>query len=542
MRLGLGVLAALALAGASSGATPPTPKLIVAISVDQFSWDLFSTYRASYSKGLKRLAAGIVYTGYQSHGATETCPGHSTILTGRHPAGTGIIANEWYDRQTDKVVYCVAIPGDKAGGAQGMGPQTMNADTFGSWLKAARPGSRVFAMSGKDRAAITMGGKYADEIFWWVDGEGFTSSTYAAPTTPAALQAAQTFNKALFERWQGTLPQPWPAQISDRCAELQKPYLFGSLRLSGAVPPEGAADPKNLRYGPLFDTTLLDFADTVIDRADVGHGPATDLLALSFSANDYIGHRFGPGGAEMCVQQAMLDATIGRLLDRLDAIGVPYVVVLTADHGGSDAPERAADNGIAGHRVNARALRDALNAALKTQFSLRSDPMRGADPSELSIARDIAPALRKPIRDAALAWLGSARIRADYPEILEVHTAEEVAAARAPLGKPVGSLTLLERLNESYDASRSGDIMIVFRPHSIGYIPAKAGDSIAGHGSPWDYDRRVPILFWWKGVASASPKAPAETVDIAPTLAAIAGVPTPLVDGKCLPAVAGKCR
>jgi predicted AlkP superfamily pyrophosphatase or phosphodiesterase len=532
--------AVLTVAGTAQAAPPKTPKLIVAISVDQYSWDLFSAYRATYTAGLKRLAGGIVYTGYQSHSGTETCPGHSTILSGRHPSGTGIVANEWYNRQTDKTVYCVAVAGARDNSAQWMGPQTIHVDTLGTWLKTAHPGSRVFAMSGKDRAAITMAGKFADEVYWWADGQGFVTSTYATAGTSAGTDATKAYDKALLDTWGNTLPQPWPASISARCAAMQKPYTFGTLRLSGAVPPEGAGDMQNLRASPLFDATLLDFAGTVIDRVQLGHGPATDLLALSFSANDYVGHRFGPGGAEMCVQQAALDETLGRLFAKLDGLGVPYVVVLTADHGGSDAPERAADHGLTGSRMNARALKSDLNKAMKAQFRLAIDPFAG-DASELSIARDIDPALRAPLRAAAVTWLGSAETRAAYPGIDSVYTADQVAAARPPRGKPVQSLTVLERLNESYDAVRSGDIMVVLKPHTSGYIPAKAGDSVAGHGSPWDYDRRVPIIFWWNGVTPTNPKAPAETVDIAPTLAVIAGVPTPEVDGKCLTAVAG-CR
>jgi predicted AlkP superfamily pyrophosphatase or phosphodiesterase len=542
MRVRLG-FAALAIAfgigaGSIAAPPPPSPKLIVAISVDQYSWDLFSTYRAAYTAGLKRLASGIVYTGYQSHGATETCPGHSTILTGRHPSGTGIIANDWYDRQTDRMVYCVAVPGAKDNSAQWMGPQTIHVDALGSWIKAARPGSRVFAMSGKDRAAIGMAGKYADEVYWWVDGQGFVTSTYSSAGTAPGNDAAQAYDRKLLESWGDRLPQPWPAQISPRCAAMQKAYSYNRISLSGAVPPEGSGEVKNVRYSPLFDSVLLDFAGTVIDRVKLGQGAGTDLLALSFSANDYVAHRFGPGGAEMCVQQAMLDATLGKLFARLDTLGVPYVVMLTADHGGSDAPERAIDHGIKGARVDSRALKGELNDALKAQFALAADPLKGTDASELSIARDVDPAIRPRLRAAAVAWLQSAGVRARYP-IESVYTAEQVAAAHAPKGKPAERLTMLERLNESYDAVRSGDIMVVFRPRSNSYMPTKTGDYVSGHGSPWDYDRRVPILFWWAGVTPMNAKVSAETVDIAPTLAAIAQVPTPELDGTCLRAVAG---
>jgi predicted AlkP superfamily pyrophosphatase or phosphodiesterase len=134
--------------------------------------------------------------------------------------------------------------------------------------------------------------------------------------------------------------------------------------------------------------------------------------------------------------------------------------------------------------------------------------------------------------EATVAWLKT------QPDIDQVYTAEQVAAAVPPRGKAVADLSIVERINESYDAERSADISVAFKPHVVLYAPKKPGDTVAGHGSPWDYDRRVPILFWWKGVRPQSPSTPIETVDIAPTLAAIANVATPTVDGACQETVA----
>ena len=136
VRTGLGIMAAVALvaswSGASAAPPPPSPKLVVAIAVDQFSSELFQRYRASFTGGLKRLADGIAFSGYQSHAATETCPGHSTILTGRHPAATGIVANNWFDVKSGSSVYCVAVRGTADPDARG--PQNLRVSTFGDWL------------------------------------------------------------------------------------------------------------------------------------------------------------------------------------------------------------------------------------------------------------------------------------------------------------------------------------------------------------------------------------------------------------------------
>jgi predicted AlkP superfamily pyrophosphatase or phosphodiesterase len=544
LRAGFAVVAAtLGIAG-SVQAAPPAPKLIVAISIDQFAWDLFDRYRPTYTAGLKRLADGIAFTGYQSHAATETCPGHSTILTGRHPSGTGIVANNWFDVNSGSSVYCVSVKGTADPTARG--PQNLKVDTFGDWVKKAKPGSRVIAISGKDRAAIMMAGHHADAVYWWNDGDGFITSSYAGPATPAVLAPAKAFNAALFAKWRAKPPVLWPSTVSAECAKLEQPQSFGKIKLSGKIPPDQSAGVESganflartdfqdqFRVSPMFDPMMLDFAETIIDRDKLGHGPATDVLALSFSSNDYIGHRYGAGGPEMCVQQAAIDQTLGRLLAKLDSLKVPYMVVLTADHGGIDAAERSAQHGLDAHRLDPVAFVKQLNDALSKTLNLPFEAIVGDDPQQLSINVGPDAALKAKVRDTAVEWLKG------RPEVYKVFTADETVAAVPPAGKPVTDLTFAERYNESYDKERSGDIQVAFAQYTTIGMPRGPGDYVAGHGSPWDYDRRVPILFWWPGVSADARKEPIETVDIAPTLAAIARVPTPKLDGKCVEAVAG---
>ena len=533
--------------GTAQAAPPPAqPKLVVAIAIDQFSAELFQRYRASFTGGLKRLSDGIAFTGYQSHAATETCPGHSTILTGRHPAATGIVANTWFDTKSGSSIYCVAVRGTADPDARG--PQNLRVPTLGEWLKQAEPQARVVTISGKDRAAIMMAGHKADAVYWWNDGVGFTTSPYAGPATPAVTLPAEAFNKALFARWKASPPKLWPTEIPAACQALQQPHTFGKMTLSGKVPPDLALTVESgdflhrtdfqeqLRGSSIFDSMTIDFADQTIDRLKLGHGPATDLLAVSLSSTDYIGHRYGNGGAEMCVQMAALDQTLGRFLAKLDGLGVPYIVALTADHGGIDAAERASEHGLDAHRVDPSAFVKRLNDALKAELKLDFEAIVGDDPQQLSINVGPDEALRAKVRDASVAWLKR------QPEVAAVFTADEIAAAVPPAGKPADQLTVAERFHESYDKERSGDIQVQFTQYATLGMPRGPGDTVAGHGSPWDYDRRVPILFWWPGVTGEDRKEPIETVDIAPTLAAIAHVPAPEVDGKCLQAVAGSCQ
>jgi predicted AlkP superfamily pyrophosphatase or phosphodiesterase len=529
-------------------ATPPAaPKLIVAISVDQFGEALFQRYRQSFTGGFARLDKGINFAGYQSHAATETCPGHSTILTGHHPAATGIVANTWFDASTGSSTYCVSVRGTADPDARG--PQNLKVPTFGEWLKRAGPGARVVSISGKDRAAIMLAGHGPDAVYWWNDGVGFTTSAYAGPATPAVLAPAKAFDAALFARWRANPPALWPAQVPATCQALEKPETFGKLPLSGQVPPDASKTVESgpdflartdfqdqLRVSPLFDPMTVDFATQVIDADHLGHGPATDLLAISLSTTDYIGHRYGNGGAEMCVQMSALDRALGTLLTKLDGLNVPYVVVLTADHGGSDAAERAKQGGAAAQRLDPAAFVAALNTAVKQQLGLAFDPIVGDDPQQLSINVGPDETLRAKVRDAAVAWLKT------RPEVKAVFTAAETVAAAPPPGKSPADLTIAERFHESYDPQRSGDIQVALQPLTTVGMPRASGDYVAGHGSPWDYDRQVPILFWWPGVPPEARSEAVETVDIAPTLAAIAHVPAPAVDGHCLTEVAGTCH
>jgi predicted AlkP superfamily pyrophosphatase or phosphodiesterase len=534
-------------AGTIQAAQPPVkPKLIVAISVDQFSSELYRRYLPSYTAGLKTLSSGVAFpVGYQSHAATETCPGHSTILTGMHPSHTGIVANNWFDVKTGSNIYCVQAPGSSDPNARG--PQNMKVTTLGDWVKAAEPGARVYAVSGKDRAAITMAGKHADGVYWWYDGVGFTTSSFAGPATAAVTSPADAFNKALFAKWKATPPPLYPA-ASAACVAMEKPVHFGKIDLSGHVPPDLAArseqNPQflmttdfqdNLRASPLFDATVVDFAEKVIADHKLGHGPATDVLAVSLSANDYIGHRYGNGGPEMCVQQAALDQTLGRFVDDLKALDVPVMVVLTADHGATDAAEREHEVDPKASRLDSTAFVGKLNKAVMAETGLTYEPIVGDDPQQLTINVGPDATLRAKVQDATVAWLKQ------QPEVKEVFTRAEVEAATVPPHTPPTELTYAQRFHESYDADRSGDIAVAYGERTSFGMPRGPGDVVAGHGSPWDHDRQVPILFWWPGADDQTRDTPIETVDIAPTLAALAGVKTPDVDGQCVDLGGGMC-
>ncbi len=520
---------------------PPAPELVVVIAVDQFSAALFDQYRGRFTGGLKRLAEdGVVFpNGYQSHAATETCPGHSTILSGRHPAATGIVTNFWFDRASGTGIYCVSDPSQPVPhrDKQPRGPANLKVSTFGEWLKREYPQSRVFGVAGKDRAAIMMTGHQPDGVFWWDDENGFTTSVPAGTTADARLAPVSGFNKALFDRWRSR-PPVWRL-LDKRCAALEGPQSYGGLAIDHKVPPSGwtpsrgksfiddAAFQRWFHSSPGLDKVTIDLAGSLIDRFQLGRGKTPDLLAISLSATDYVGHRFGNQGPEMCDQIAHLDQLLGAFLAKITALNVPVMVVLTADHGSIDAAERVAERGIPAVRIDGEKLASDVNREVKARLGLSHDPLLSLGEQFYILDRDGDAMLRNRIRDAAVETLRK------RPEIEAVFTADELAKVPSARGKPVDELTLAERFAESFDAERSGDIFVAFKPFASFGNPGKYG-AIAGHGSPWQYDRRVPILFWWPRADGFEQSLPVETVDIAPTLAGLIGVRTPQVDGRCL--------
>ncbi|WP_095012466.1 alkaline phosphatase family protein [Tsuneonella mangrovi] len=542
VRTALALLVAAVTTPAAAKA-PEKPKLIVTLVVDQFAADLFDQYRPVFTGGFKQLSDGVAYVdGYQSHGATETCPGHSTVLTGRHPSSTGIISNTWFDRSNGAWTYCVAVKGENP---FARGPQNLKASTLGAWLKSAEPGARVISISGKDRAAIMLGGHDADGEFWWGYRPGFTSSPFADPVPPALASQVSQFNADLLARWQHNPPKFWPAALPADCSALERPEHFGHIELSGQMPPaESQGVERNpaflrtdafrdqLMASPLIDRATLELAEHLIDSQKLGQRQATDLLAVSLSSTDYVGHRYGKGGPEMCANLHALDGELAAFFAKLDALGVPYVVALTADHGSLDATERRLQEGLPAHRLDGRQFLFDLGTHLQQALGIDYDPIEAKSPQELWINAPGGKAFHAKIRDAAVAWLQQ------RPEVRQVFTSAQIAAAVPPPGTPVDKLTMAERAHESYDPQRSGDIFVVLNEFTTPYMPLSPTDAIAGHGSPWDYDRQVPILFWWPGVKAETIAHPIETVDIAPTLAAVAGIATPKLDGRCLDEVA----
>ncbi|GLK48638.1 alkaline phosphatase [Brevundimonas intermedia] len=528
---------AMAHTGALQAAAPQTaraaltpPKLIVTIVVDQFSANLFDQYRGRYTGGLRRMAdQGLVsINGYQTHGLTETCPGHSTVLTGMHPTETGIPANDWIDGKTGKEVYCLAAPANHLANGRDdvdngpVGPEQLRATTLGDWLKAVSPQSKVFAVSGKDRGAINLAG-HQGQAFWFTEGFGLTTYVEPGETAQAKLAPVNAFNSG-FRAWAAATPVAWD-YAHNQCRALAGDWTIRGQTFHSTLPPAGL----KFDTSPLLDEQTLKAAEYLLDSQKLGQGAATDMLGVSLSATDRIGHMYGTQGPEMCEQMLRLDAALGAFLDRLAQVPGGALVVLTADHGGSDFVERLHDHGYPHARRADLAAIQGVNDALKARFNLSADPLQVGG-SGLMVAdaqhRSLPEPLRTQVAEAAVEMLRA------LPDVAFAETRDRLLAEPLPDSRQPEMMSLRERMRLSTVPERSPDIQFAWAQNVT--MGGRVGSTLAGHGTPWEYDRRVPILFWWPGATGEERFLPIRTIDIAPTLAHVMGVASPKVEGRCI--------
>jgi predicted AlkP superfamily pyrophosphatase or phosphodiesterase len=506
-------------------AKAPKPKLIVLISVDQFSADLFQEYRNRFTGGFKRLLDGAVFpSGYQSHAATETCPGHSTLMTGDRPTRTGIIANDWVDWKSVRPgpVYCAEDESKGTFGNYVASDMKLKVPTLGERMKDADPDVRTVSIAGKDRAAIMMGGHKIDQLWFWRDGKGFIS--YEGRSEPASVTAANAAAMAEIAKPGAAYAEPtW-------CKPVDRPIVANGQTVGAGKFDRGAKMEAKWKASPAFDTAVTNLTIAMIRDMKLGQGKSTDILTIGESATDYVGHTYGTEGSEMCIQLANLDQTLGKLFAALDKTGVDYVVALSADHGGNDIPERERERAMPmADRVAASLSPKAVGAVIAKDMGLTGQLLYGVTNGDVYLDPKLTGDTRAKVLAAAVA-----RYRAD-PQVAMVLTQDEISAIPIPTGTPE-SWTMAERERASFEPTRSGDFVVFLKSRITAIPPSGYPGAVATHGSPWDYDRRVPILFWRKGMQGFEQPLSIETIDIMPSLAALVGFPLKPgdVDGRCL--------
>jgi hypothetical protein len=493
-------------------------RLAVLVVFDQMRADYLERWRGLWGKGgfrrLQEEAAWFTNCHYP-FASTETGSGHATLATGRSPFSHGIVGNYWYDRRAGDYVYCVAgvrpyqaVPK----GAAGEGPSTperLLGPTVGDALReASGRKARVFALSLKDRSAVLLAGQRPDACYWFDLWTGsFMTSTYYRDRPHRWLAEFDRGRPA--DRWFG---KDWTRLRPD----LDYARHSGPTAAPGGAtgwlqrrtfphPTTGGLDRlKNEPYAnrdyygavftsPFGDELLLELAKKAIDAEGLGAGATRDLLCLSFSSIDAIGHSWGPDSQEMLDAMLRADRLVADLLAHLDArLGRGrYLLVLSADHGVCAMPELSRARGKDAGRVSLKRLKEAAKAILQRAY--------GAPGEKSWLEADAGYWLYLNQKLIAQRGLKAAELETtlarglkDYPGILTAYTRSQLAGA-GPLADPIG-----QALRRSFHPDRSGDVVVVLKRY---YVP---GEDLAGttHGSPHSYDTHVPFLVYGPQVRS----------------------------------------
>lgn len=476
------------------------PRLGVMLVVDQLSAEAFRVRLPKASAGFKRLTSeGATFYECRFEAApTVTSPGHATLATGAYAETHGVVANEWIDAETGKKRLSTEDPAYLVVGRDpqrdGTAPTWLRAPTLADAVAGHAEGAKALSISGKDRSAILTAGRAA--LALWFDAERplFTTSTFYAPELPA-----------------------WVTPTNEKLAKLLLQGAFawglpagGVTGKAPSLPParQGDSEPfaEQPQLQPIVDTAEIDLALDGVKALSLGKDEAPDLLTISFSGHDRIGHRFGPDSPEALKEFLHLDAEIGRLLTGLDAaVGKgKYVVALVSDHGVPNVSEVSKSRGLDAGRVDTYALKDALEKELDASLGA-ADWIAGYKTPGYTLN----PQVRLKALPQAYARLR--KVAQQHPGVLDLLLGSELSKA--------GSLGRLYA--NGYFEGRSPDLIIVTKPYWTYGL-----DDPTGHASAYLYDRAVPLVFFGAGVAKAS-LGNAEAIDVAPTLAKLLNVPPP---------------
>jgi predicted AlkP superfamily pyrophosphatase or phosphodiesterase len=516
------------------------PKLVVLLVVDQMRGDYVDKFRSQWTAGLKRLVdegAWFRDAAYP-YAATETCVGHSTISTGALPATHGMVANAWWDRETQKMVTCTADPKVKNSGYAGASAKggdsawRMAVPAFAEELKfQTGSATRVVTFSLKARASITMAGHKADAATWFDGGGWVTSSAYGS------MPFIEDYVKA--HPVKADYGKTWTLSLSESA------YWYDE-KAFGAVPPEGwtltfphplrgkaaGNEPDDAFYeewasSPFADTYLTQLAETAVDSLWLGKAGGTDFLGVSYSTVDYVGHAFGPRSREIQDILVGLDKDLGELFAHLDKkVGRGnYVVALSADHGVVPIPEDLQKTGADAGVLHLPELQDRIEKALEP-FNYAKPAIARITGSDIYFAPGIYDRLKQD-RTAMQAVIDAALAQ---PGVAALYSTEELQ------DRPATQSPTHQAMADSYFPGRSGDLFIVPKPYWLmdGTPPGKTRGYGTGHGTPYNYDQHVPILLMGFGIQPGEYHGDVTPADIAPTLASLCGITLSSRDGHVL--------
>lgn len=506
------------------------PKLVVLISVDQMRGDYVDRFRHQWTKGLHRLVtdgAWFRQTDYPYYN-TVTCAGHASMSTGTVPAVHGMVLNQWWERNNSRLVACtddddaqLITYGNPVTGVGNSARHLMSNTLSDEMRLQGSPAPKVVSISLKARSAINLGGHRPDVVIWLdeADGEWVTSTAFAKAPVPylADYVTKHPLKAEMGRTWERSLPKDkylYDYSTQDRRSIALVTKEFPHL-VKGRGDEVRGAFTDAWESSPFSDEYLNALAMTSLDAMKLGRGPATDFLAISFSALDKVGHDFGPDSHETQDTLIHLDAQLGLLLDKLDRdLGRGnYVVGLTSDHGVAPVPERVKAQGFDAGRINTAAVGRAIDAVLARELGPGTYNTR-------VIYNDIYfndGVYAKLTRNAAAIDAVIDTVR-KTEGVWRVYRKEELSV--------LDPLTRAPAL--SHYEGRSGDIKMLGRAYWI------TSSSTTTHGTGHRYDTRVPMLLYGFGIKKGEYLEPVAPIDLAPTLAFLIGVTLPDAMGQVL--------
>lgn len=513
------------------------PKLVLLLVIDQFSFDYLSRFQERFGAGGFRflMENGAYFSKcHYKQATTLTACGHSIISTGAYPWSTGIIANEWFSKRKEKEIMAVDDDTVQLVGANGPGAscRTMAGTTIGDEMRLATNGrSKVISCSLKDRAALFLAGRMANGAFWFDERSGnFVSSSQFGSTLPGWVKSFNDkhYADSMFGKpWQRLLPENLYNASTKDDYTYEKP-IPGDGRSFPHVITGGASSPGEAYYTafemtPFANQMLTDFAKEAIEKEALGQHSDPDMLAVSFSATDLLGHSFGPNSQEIEDMMLRLDQTFASFFQYLDQkIGLDKcLVVLTGDHGVTPIPEFLKDKGLDAGRIDTKAMKSLLDSALDQKLG-PDDWIAAFQPPNLYLNRTTIAkqkVRKQDVEDMA------AQAAESVPGVGDVYTAYQFYMNQMPPSPNIDSV------KRSYFSTRSGDLYIT--PKN-GYIFTNDPNGTS-HGAPYRYDSQVPLIIMGSNVRAGRYAQEASPADIAPTVTAVLNIGTPsLSEGRAL--------
>jgi predicted AlkP superfamily pyrophosphatase or phosphodiesterase len=518
----------------TTAATGQQPiRLVVIVVLDQFRADYLTTFASHWRDGFRTLLAeGAVFTrAAYPYLNTDTCAGHFTISTGTFPRTHGMVGNNWWDADARRLIECtddVQAPPVSYGRPSKLGKSAVRlmVPTFADELRKQKAGARTVSVSLKARAAIGLSGRGGDAVIWFDESAGVgsftTSRAFAARPVPAvrAIIASDSFETDFGKLW--TLRDPHNTYRNADAGVGERPRQ----PWTGLFPHEirgrtGSRDDAVAlwRASPFSDAYLGRLAARLSDAFQLGRREATDLLGVSLSATDTVGHPFGPGSREVEDTAARQDDVIGGLIAHLDArVGRDrYVLALVADHGVADVPVTRGAGRVAQEDVRER-IEDILTTRLgpapaKTRYILSATDII-----------DFAPGVFERIRADASLMSSIERAVTAIPGVERV-LRNDMLSEQSP-DRIVRAVAL------THFTGRTGDLTIITKPNWT--LGGRASAEAGSHGAPYEYDQHVPLILFGAGIKAGRYEREATPADIAPTLARVAGITMSKAEGRVL--------